>query len=184
MRTISCYPVHSTVRLQCSMPIPRLAWCGADAIEYRNNNPLPVVAPNSGKADADVLDSAALIQTLAVSNLYPSATVVVRTSVQKRLGGYLPELPHAGDLEMWVRFALYSKVAQVKTMQAVYRRHGSNMSLGYRGFLEFRAMQKGVQNALSRNWRSSAHGAALELLDTSALCVFGCRVGQISLEAR
>jgi glycosyltransferase involved in cell wall biosynthesis len=39
------------------------------------------------------------------TNSVETATAVVRTSVQKRVGGYRPELPHAGDLEMWLRFA-------------------------------------------------------------------------------
>jgi hypothetical protein len=56
--------------------------------------------------------------------------VVVRTSVQKQIGGYLPELPHTGDLEMWMRFAINSKVAYIKGAdQAYYRSHGTNMTV-------------------------------------------------------
>jgi glycosyltransferase involved in cell wall biosynthesis len=56
--------------------------------------------------------------------------VVVRTSIQKKLGGYLPELPHTGDLEMWLRFALCSDVAYIQGAdQAFYRSHGSNMTV-------------------------------------------------------
>jgi glycosyl transferase family 2 len=58
-----------------------------------------------------------------------SPEVVVRTSVQQRIGGYLPELPHTGDAEMWMRFAVHSDVAYIKGAdQAVYRAHGANMS--------------------------------------------------------
>ncbi|MGZ4181592.1 MAG: glycosyltransferase family 2 protein [Solirubrobacteraceae bacterium] len=56
--------------------------------------------------------------------------VVVRTSLQKKLGGYRPDLPHTGDLEMWMRFALISDVAYIKGAdQAYYRSHGANMTV-------------------------------------------------------
>jgi hypothetical protein len=77
------------------------------------------------------LDAASFIERLAVHNHVSTATAIVRTSVQKQLGGYRGELPHAGDLEMWLRFALYSKVAYIPEPQAAYRRHDGNMSLHY-----------------------------------------------------
>ncbi len=58
-------------------------------------------------------------------------TAVVRTELQKRLGGYCPELPHSGDMEMWLRFATHASVGFLEEYQAVYRRHVGNMSLGY-----------------------------------------------------
>src|SRR3712207_4053622 len=36
-------------------------------------------------------------------NVLSSPEAVVRTSVQQQVGGYRPDLPHAGDLEMWMR---------------------------------------------------------------------------------
>ncbi len=58
-----------------------------------------------------------------------SPEVVVRTEVQKRIGGYLPALPHTGDIEMWLRFAVHSDVAYIKGAdQAFYRTHSANMT--------------------------------------------------------
>jgi glycosyltransferase involved in cell wall biosynthesis len=55
--------------------------------------------------------------------------VVVRTSVQQAIGGYRPELPHTGDVEMWMRFAVHSDIAYVKGAdQAWYRIHDTNMT--------------------------------------------------------
>jgi glycosyltransferase involved in cell wall biosynthesis len=55
--------------------------------------------------------------------------VVVRTGLQKALGGYLPELPHTGDIEMWLRFAAHADVAYIKGAdQAFYRMHATNMT--------------------------------------------------------
>jgi glycosyltransferase involved in cell wall biosynthesis len=65
------------------------------------------------------------------TNPVATCTAVVRTSTQKLLGGYRPELPHAGDMEMWLRFAADGRVARLKAFQGVYRRHSSNMSINY-----------------------------------------------------
>lgn len=62
-------------------------------------------------------------------NVISSPEVVVRTAVQQRIGGYLSELPHTGDAEMWMRFALHADVAYVKGVdQAYYRIHASQMT--------------------------------------------------------
>jgi GT2 family glycosyltransferase len=67
----------------------------------------------------------------AARNIVPTPTAIVRTELQKRVGGYLPELPHAGDMEMWLRLAAHASVGFIATPQAVYRRHASNMSISY-----------------------------------------------------
>lgn len=59
-----------------------------------------------------------------------SPEVVVRTSVQQRIGGYLPALPHTADVELWMRFAAHGGVAYVKGAdQAYYRQHGTQMTI-------------------------------------------------------
>jgi glycosyltransferase involved in cell wall biosynthesis len=55
--------------------------------------------------------------------------VVVRTSVQKRVGGYDPRLAQANDTEMWMRLAAHADVGYVRGVdQAYYRVHESSMS--------------------------------------------------------
>jgi hypothetical protein len=65
-------------------------------------------------------------------NLVPTPTAVVRTSVQKRVGGYRHDLPHSGDLEMWLRLAANGSVGIVDAVQGLYRTHGRNMSTAFR----------------------------------------------------
>ena len=61
-------------------------------------------------------------------NVISSPEVVVRTEVQHRVGGYRPDLPHAGDLEMWLRIAAVAGVAYVRGVpQAYYRVHAASM---------------------------------------------------------
>jgi glycosyltransferase involved in cell wall biosynthesis len=75
-------------------------------------------------------DFLAMISSTAV-NPVETPTAIVRTRLQKKIGGYLPELPHSGDLEMWMRFAAHASIARVDAALAVRRLHGQNMSRGY-----------------------------------------------------
>jgi len=64
-------------------------------------------------------------------NRIPTQTTVARTRLQKQLGGYRADLPHAGDMEMWLRFALRAPVGVIDADQGFYRVHGNNMHIGY-----------------------------------------------------
>ena len=64
-------------------------------------------------------------------NLVATCSAVVRTELQKHLGGYRHELPHAGDMEMWLRFAAHASVGFVSAYQGIYRQHNANMSTAY-----------------------------------------------------
>lgn len=61
------------------------------------------------------------------NNFIPTPTVMVRTALQRELGGYRESLPHAADMEMWMRFAVYANLAEMDVDQAYYRVHGQNM---------------------------------------------------------
>jgi glycosyltransferase involved in cell wall biosynthesis len=57
-----------------------------------------------------------------------SPEVLVRTSLQHKLGGYRPELPHMADNEMWMRFAVHAPVGHILDAdQAYHRMHTQNM---------------------------------------------------------
>lgn len=56
-----------------------------------------------------------------------SPEVVVRTRVHHDVGGYQPELPYTGDLELWLRLATRGDVGYLNADQAVYRVHKANM---------------------------------------------------------
>jgi glycosyltransferase involved in cell wall biosynthesis len=61
-------------------------------------------------------------------NPITSPEVVVRTELQQRLGGYRQELPHSGDLEMWMRFAAHADVGIFRNVVHAYARdHDTNM---------------------------------------------------------
>jgi glycosyltransferase involved in cell wall biosynthesis len=61
-------------------------------------------------------------------NVISSPEVVVRGSVQRAIGGYRSELPHSGDLEMWLRIASISNIGYIyNSPQAFYRVHSASM---------------------------------------------------------
>jgi hypothetical protein len=89
------------------------------------------------KDDVRILSGLEFIQLSGPRNIVPTPTAIVRTDLQKQVGGYSSELPHAGDMEMWLRLAAHASVGFIVASQAVYRRHANNMSLAYtdRGLL-------------------------------------------------
>ncbi|UZX05178.1 glycosyltransferase [Arthrobacter sp. CDRTa11] len=64
------------------------------------------------------------------SNIIVNPEAVVRRSVLEQLGGYRSDMPHAADMEFWLRAAAISDVGRVNgPTQAYYRVHGGNMHL-------------------------------------------------------
>lgn len=88
---------------------------------------------DNGVPPMQVLSGPQFMRLSGANNLVPTPTAVVRTTLQKQVGGYNKELPHAGDMEMWLRLASHAGVGYINENQAVYRRHASNMSLQYYG---------------------------------------------------
>jgi glycosyltransferase involved in cell wall biosynthesis len=79
-----------------------------------------------------ILTASEFMRLSGATNIVGASTAVVRTAAQKRVGTYRQELPHAGDLEMWLRLIALGSTGFVNAYQAVYRRHGNNMSNSYR----------------------------------------------------
>ncbi|HEY1345422.1 MAG TPA: glycosyltransferase [Streptosporangiaceae bacterium] len=77
--------------------------------------------------------------------------VVVRTSVQKRAGGYDTRMPHSGDLELWLRLAANADVGFLRGVdQAYYRVHGHNMRNAFNGLADLRQQRLAWDVALDR----------------------------------
>jgi glycosyltransferase involved in cell wall biosynthesis len=75
-------------------------------------------------------------------NCITSPEVVVRTALQKKVGGYDPRLPHTADLEIWMRLAAHADVGYVQGVdQAFYRVHGQNMTVDRDNVVDLRQRQ-------------------------------------------
>ncbi|MET9950080.1 glycosyltransferase [Streptomyces sp. NPDC006339] len=108
---------------------PEVGFCYGRPLHFRHGGPLPaartrstgsVVYPGHWWLERRFREGTGCIT---------SPEVVVRTALQRKVGGYDPELPHAGDIEMWMRLAAHADVGYVRGAdQAYYRVHGDNMS--------------------------------------------------------
>ena len=84
-------------------------------------------------------------------NPITSPEVIVRTSLQKRVGGYDARLPHAADMEMWMRLAANADVGFVRGVdQAYYRLHEQNMRKAYNALMDLRGRRLVFQTVLER----------------------------------
>ena len=113
---------------------PTVGFTFGGALELRDGGTTREVRtlPNlMRQAEQHILTGREFIERSGSGSIVPTATAVIRTELQKRVGGYRPELPHAGDMEMWLRLASHASVGVIGALQAVYRRHSANMSLGY-----------------------------------------------------
>jgi hypothetical protein len=94
-------------------------------------------------------------------NVIASPEVVMRADLLRRLGGYNSNLPHSGDLELWLRAAAVADVGYVAgPSQALYRQHGANMHHTVFGVTDFH----GQLVDLEHRWRafsSVVHGVGI-----------------------
>lgn len=110
---------------------PEVGFVFGKAIEtYDHSKPNLTSATN--EVHWRVLTGLEFIERSRSHNIVPAPTAVIRSELQKQVGGYLPELPHSGDMEMWLRLAAHASVGILESFQAVYRHHSRNMYLAYR----------------------------------------------------
>lgn len=107
---------------------PEVGMVYGRVVYYRDHNALPKVTqlPTSSK----VWRGEEWIENRFRSsrNVISSPEVVVRTKIQQKVGGYRADLPHAGDLEMWLRIAAVSDIGYVSGKPgAYYRVHENSM---------------------------------------------------------
>ncbi len=130
---------------------PAVGFVFGRCLQLYPGDPRPALPKEHGRHAWRILDGLEFIALNGARNDVATATAVVRTSLQKQLGGYSPDLPHAGDMEMWLRFALHGPVGYIETEQAAYRRHEQNMSQAINGQLPDLQQRKA---ALDRALRS------------------------------
>lgn len=108
---------------------PEVSFVYGHPLHFEHHKPLPV--PRTTPRGWSIWNGSWWIerQFRLAHSCITSPEVVVRTSVQKKVGGYDLRLPHSGDVEMWMRLALYGDVGYVRGVdQAFYRVHQHNMT--------------------------------------------------------
>ncbi len=75
----------------------------------------------------------------------------MRTSLQKRVGGYDAQLPKAADMEMYMRLAANADVGFIRGAdQAYYRVHGQSMSKAVSALMDLRQRRSVFEVVLDR----------------------------------
>jgi len=110
---------------------PEVGFTFGNAIQLEPSGAQKSINNVTGKANSRIVLGRKFIELSGPRNIVPTPTAVVRTQLQRAVGGYRPELTHSGDMEMWLRLAAHASVGMLKDYQAVYRRHAHNMSLTY-----------------------------------------------------
>lgn len=84
-------------------------------------------------------------------NPITSPEVVMRTSLLKRVGAFDPRLPHAADMELWMRLAANADVGFIRGVdQAFYRLHGENMRKAHSALADLRDRRVVFEMVLDR----------------------------------
>jgi glycosyltransferase involved in cell wall biosynthesis len=84
-------------------------------------------------------------------NPITSPEVVMRTSLLKRVGGFDARLPHAADMELWMRLAANADVGFIRGVdQAYYRLHQENMRKAYSALMDLRERRLVYETVLDR----------------------------------
>jgi glycosyltransferase involved in cell wall biosynthesis len=139
-----------------------LTW-GYAAVAKRDES-LPGIGFQNNRPKYRVVTGQSFIET-ACSNgtMNPiwTPTAIVRTVVQKSIGGYSNNLPHAGDLEMWLRFACRGSIAFLDAWQAVYRKHEANMHYAFTNLANLRQHLLAFESAFEKDGHMIVNREAL-----------------------
>jgi hypothetical protein len=94
---------------------------------------LPALPPTDlGRAPYDISAGRDLIETCCIAADNPvGPTAVLRTSLQRIVGGYRKDMPHTADLAMWLCCAAHGAVARINAVQCFKRAHPANMIKQY-----------------------------------------------------
>ena len=151
---------------------PNIGMVYGRTIHFERESDLPEIDPHGSGfrrwSGADWLR----LRCRAGYNVITSPEVVVRGEIQRAAGGYRPELPHAGDLEMWLRIAALADIAYVNRIpQAFYRVHPeSMMRTVYRGsFFDLRQRKAAFDSFFQHDAASIANARDLRNLANRSL---------------
>jgi glycosyltransferase involved in cell wall biosynthesis len=108
---------------------PEVSFAYGHPIHFNPDRPLPPARTEGGWWSIWPGERWLRRRFRAATGCITSPEVVVRTSVHKQVGGYRPDLPATGDMEMWMRLAVHGQVGYLGGVdQAYYRLHASSMS--------------------------------------------------------
>ncbi|MBR0670156.1 glycosyltransferase family 2 protein [Neoroseomonas soli] len=112
---------------------PGVAFVHGRSLRFTEEAELAGLASDPGSGEARLVAGRDFLDATCRGGICPleTATAIVRTTAQRRVGGYDPALPHTGDLEMWLRLGAVGNVGVIDAWQACTRMHATNMRHAY-----------------------------------------------------
>jgi glycosyltransferase involved in cell wall biosynthesis len=112
---------------------PAAGLCFGDDVPFQDGSLLPDLdeVPGDVSISFEAYDDFLLRSCRSGQTPIQAPTAIMRTTVQRTVGGFLADLPHSGDTEIWLRIAAEGGVVRVGAQQAYRRLHARNMSLEY-----------------------------------------------------
>ncbi|GAB1580851.1 glycosyltransferase [Phyllobacterium phragmitis] len=109
---------------------PGVAFTYGRDVAIEGDAPIPDIGPQQADVSYRLHQSRTFIERFCRLGVFqiPGPSIIIRTSIQKRAGYYRPELPHSDDYHLWLRLALYGRIAELDCIQAGIRSHGANRS--------------------------------------------------------
>ena len=108
---------------------PDMGFAYGAFIEIGSGEDVPSLPERSAEPGWTVMSGENFFRANRFGNPVATCTAVMRTQVQRTIGGFRADLPHAGDMEMWLRIAALGSVGYVHAVQGIYRRHTHSMSV-------------------------------------------------------
>ena len=100
------------------------------ALEFSDDAQLANL-PAAPEGEYQIVPGPEFVRRCIIGNPVPTPSAIVRTRLQKKVGGYSKSLPHTADMEMWMRFGAHGDVGVVPQVIAYKRTHATNMSIQY-----------------------------------------------------
>ncbi|RCS22663.1 glycosyltransferase [Phyllobacterium salinisoli] len=109
---------------------PDIAFTYGRDVAIKGNEPIPHINRRPVHVPYRLHQGRAFIKQFCRLGVFqiPGPSIVIRTSVQKRVGYYRTELPHSDDYDVWLRLALHGSIAELDCIQAGIRSHDANRS--------------------------------------------------------
>lgn len=148
-------------------------------VTWQDGQPRPEIGlgQNDAWARQDLIGE---ISATAMNAVY-TPTAIARTRIQKLIGGYDPSLPHSGDMEMWLCFAVHGAVARIDAVQAIYRKHGAAMSNSYGVIADFLERKKAFDSFFRKYPSARGESDSLKARANRSLAREAFRVGILRL---
>jgi len=136
---------HYSIGMVCGMALLFESW------EHIARAPIAKSSALAAEPDTKIFPTDQFLRRCVQGNPIATPTVVVRTELQRSVGPYAPELPHSGDMEMWMRFAVRGEIAVTRFVQAYKRLHTGNMSKGYYALHDLRQRFEAIEYRCARD---------------------------------